>query len=419
MSVIDWETILPPWLRSSLPVGVLVTDTELAIRYWSPWLERHSGLTATKVVGNHLFECFPDMRERGMEAPFHRALTGAETHLLQPEHSYLLPFPTVSPYPQFERMQQVARVGPLEVDGAIVGTLCTIADETERAIERHKFELQLQAGERLMSQQAEEAARRFAETRERARLYELAEHSRAAAEEALRLRDALFSIAAHELRTPLTTLLGRAQLLQKWLVRDERTDERNLRTIGIVVSQAQRLNAMITSLLDVSRIQSGRFTIAPLPMSLTALVRRVVEEFQPGLASHSLQFEAGDDPLVIHGDELRLEQVLQGLISNAVKYSPEGGEVLVRVIRGGDKAQVLVSDEGIGIPKAEQHELFHRFFRAENAEAHGIGGLGIGLFVASEILELHGGRISVESAEGKGSTFKVELPLAAAQSPGA
>jgi signal transduction histidine kinase len=315
-------------------------------------------------------------------------------------------------------MRQRGPLGPVVFEGRIVGTLCTISDLSDVADRELRLQRRLRESEAIVSRQAEEAARRFAEARERARLFEAVERSRATAEEALRLRDAFFSIAAHELRTPLTTLLGRAQLLQKWLEREEGAAERDVRSIRVVVKQAQRLNDMITGLLDVSRIQGGRFAIAPRPLSLTALARRVVDEWRPAAARHALLLEAAQEPLTVQGDELRLEQVLQSLLDNAIKYSPGGGEVRVAMGRSGDRARLRVSDQGIGIPAAAQDELFHSFYRAENADAEGLSGLGIGLYVANQILELHGGRIAVESVEGEGSTFTVELPLAEPQSPG-
>jgi signal transduction histidine kinase len=416
MTAIDWKTFTPPWLHSSLPIGMFVTDTNLAIRYWSPWLERHSGLPAPALIGRPLFESFPDLLRRGLDWPFRSALAGAIVELPWREHRYLLPFPPVSSYPELPYMEQRVHVGPLLCEGVVAGTVCTIADLSELGAWELRLRRRLEETEAIVGQQAEEAARRFAEARERARLFEAAERSRATAEEALRLRDAFFSIAAHELRTPLTTLLGRAQLLQKWLEQED-VAERDVRTIRIVVKQAQRLNEMITGLLDVSRIQGGRFSIAPLPVNLAALARRVVDEWRPAATQHALMLEGGAEPLIVRGDELRLEQVLQSLLDNAIKYSPGGGEVRVALWRRGSKACVRVSDQGIGIPAAAQGELFHNFYRAENAEAQGLGGLGIGLFVANQILALHGGDIGVESVEGRGSSFTFELPLAP-QSPG-
>jgi len=258
---------------------------------------------------------------------------------------------------------------------------------------------------------AEEAAERIATALQNMRLFAAAQQSRQVAEDAVRVRDAFFSIAAHELRTPLTTLLGRAQLLHRWFTSDARADERSARALGIVVEQAQRLNRMITALLDVSRIQAGRFSIEPAPMDLCALVRRVADETRPTLTAHTIEVRGCDEPLRLMGDEVRLEQVLQNLIGNALKYSPGGGAVRLEVGRAGDTSFVAVSDEGIGIPEAARRQLFNRFYRAENVHVHGISGLGIGLFVVNEIVELHGGSISVESEVGRGSSFTVRLPL--------
>jgi signal transduction histidine kinase len=200
-------------------------------------------------------------------------------------------------------------------------------------------------------------------------------------------------------------------MLERWMGKDERVDERSLRAIQIVVSQAQRLNKMITALLDVSRIQTGRFSIEAAPMDLAALLRRVVEESRLALVNHTVQIEGAQAPVMIDGDEVRLEQMLQNLISNAIKYSPRGGVVLVRLAARGGFAIVSVSDQGIGISPEAQRQLFHRFYRAKNAETYGISGMGIGLFVVKEIVELHGGDTAVESVEGRGSTFTVRLPL--------
>ncbi|MEI6181509.1 MAG: HAMP domain-containing sensor histidine kinase, partial [Chloroflexales bacterium] len=181
----------------------------------------------------------------------------------------------------------------------------------------------------------------------------------------------------------------------------------------IIVEQAQRLNRMIAALLDASRIESGRFSIESVPMDLLTLVARVIEETRLTVASHTFSLRVAETPVMVAGDEVRLEQVLQNLMSNAVKYSPGGGEVQVEVLPSGRMARVTVTDQGIGIPADSRAELFRRFYRAANAEALGISGMGIGLFVVNEIVELHGGRIDVTSTEGKGSTFTVWLPLIA------
>jgi signal transduction histidine kinase len=138
----------------------------------------------------------------------------------------------------------------------------------------------------------------------------------------------------------------------------------------------------------------------------------VGDELLPTLAQRQLIYEIPDTPLVVDGDAMRLEQVLQNLITNAAKYDPSGSPVRIRVERCGDLVCVAVSDQGIGIPAAALSEIFQRFYRAANADERHISGLGIGLYVVREIISLHGGTITVESAEGQGSTFTISLPLA-------
>jgi signal transduction histidine kinase len=141
----------------------------------------------------------------------------------------------------------------------------------------------------------------------------------------------------------------------------------------------------------------------------------VVAEVQPTLTQHTVTCATPDAPLIIEGDALRLEQVLQNLIGNAIKYSPAGGLVSVRVERRSEWAYVDVTDQGIGIPQEAVAKLFERFYRASNVDGRGIGGMGIGLYVVKEIVTLHGGKIAVTSQEGEGSTFTICLPLVRGQ----
>ncbi|HEU4326540.1 MAG TPA: GAF domain-containing protein [Roseiflexaceae bacterium] len=247
-------------------------------------------------------------------------------------------------------------------------------------------------------------AHQGAQALERARLHQ-------AAEDAVRVRDMFFSIAAHELKSPLTALLGQAQLLRRRAGRDHSLDDRNARTLDTLIDQAQRMNRLVMALLDISRLEQGRLALESADLDLGDLVRRVVEETRPALERHQLVFEADGASLPVRGDPLRLEQVLQNLIGNAVKYSPDGGTVRVAARRAGEQVALSISDEGIGIPAAGLPRLFQRFYRASNVDARQITGMGIGLFVVRELVELHGGTVSVESTEGKGSTFTVHLPL--------
>jgi signal transduction histidine kinase len=168
---------------------------------------------------------------------------------------------------------------------------------------------------------------------------------------------------------------------------------------------------LIDSLLDIGRIQSSGLNIERTPLELSGLVRQLVEETQPELEQHTIKFECKADALIIAGDARRLMQVVQNLLQNALKYSPSGGVVTVRVERRDASACVVVSDQGVGIPESALPHLFQQFYRAENVEGSRFQGMGIGLYVVKELVTLHGGEITVVSQEGKGSTFTVSLPL--------
>jgi signal transduction histidine kinase len=170
---------------------------------------------------------------------------------------------------------------------------------------------------------------------------------------------------------------------------------------------------MVLTLLDLSRLQMGQMTLERAPVDLGALARQIVEETRPTSSTHTFEYIGPDGPLMIDGDALRLEQVLQNLVQNAIKYSPAGGPVRVQVERHADMASMTVADEGVGIPAASLPQLFQRFYRAPNTGGGYISGLGIGLYVVKEIVTLHGGRIEVASVEGQGSTFTVWLPMSA------
>ncbi len=252
-------------------------------------------------------------------------------------------------------------------------------------------------------------------TLERERLYAAEQHARAEAEAALRTRDEFLSIAAHELKTPLTTLMGNIDLIQRRARREGGLSERDTRSIGVATQQARRLKQMIDSLLDLSRLELGQLSIDPKPLDLGQLARRVVDEVQPGLLQHSITCRTPGTAVMIDGDEVRLEQVIQNLLQNAVRYSPNGGriEVVVAADEQAELASLHVRDQGIGIPAEAMAQLFERFYRVPDSTIEHIHGVGIGLYVVKEIVTLHGGAVEVASEAGIGSTFTVNLPLRA------
>lgn len=235
--------------------------------------------------------------------------------------------------------------------------------------------------------------------------------ARAEAEEAVIVRDQFLSLAAHELKTPLTALLANEQMLQRRIAREGGLSERNQRSLNLLSTQALRLKDLIDLMLDVSHIERGQLVIDKTVLDVNDLVGRAVAETQLTTERHTITFTAAPEPLPVRGDALRLEQMLQNLLQNAIKYSPRGGTVTVGCAHVDQMAVITVCDEGIGIPAAAQLKLFDRFYRADNADPLHISGMGIGLYVVQEIVAQHGGTIAVTSAEGVGSTFTVRIPL--------
>ena len=236
--------------------------------------------------------------------------------------------------------------------------------------------------------------------------------ARRRAEEVVKEREAVLAVAAHELKTPLSTILGYAQLVRERCLRSGEFARRDADALAIVASQAQRLSSQIDAMLDVGSISTGQFTISPAPLDLVVLGRRVFEALAPTFQQHALRFTHSETSLVVVGDAARLEQLLYNLLGNAAKYSPAGGKIELAISQQDSAACVAVTDQGIGISPADLDRLFERFYRAHGQAAHEIRGLGIGLYVVREIVQAHGGTISVQSREGEGSAFTVCLPLA-------
>jgi signal transduction histidine kinase len=242
------------------------------------------------------------------------------------------------------------------------------------------------------------------------RLYEEEQRARAAAEQAVRLRDQFLSIASHELRTPLTLVMAHVQAFQRRALREGNLSERDQRSLQQILTAARRLERMIGAMLDVSRIDQGRLRLERAPLDLAALAREVVAGLEGTSPQHQVAVTGEAAGLWVLGDGLRLEQVLQNLLGNAIKYSPDGGPISVTLAAGAATVQLTVRDTGIGIPAQDVPHIFQRFYRAGNVSADTITGVGIGLFVVQEIVTLHGGTVTVTSEEGEGSSFTVTLP---------
>jgi PAS domain S-box-containing protein len=289
---------------------------------------------------------------------------------------------------------------PLRTRREMLGALVIAANDPDRAMTDEKLPL------------AEILAERAALAIENAKLYTEQVDARRKVEDLSRLKDEFLSIASHELRTPVTSIKGYTQLA-KTLIRenDLHTSEEYL---DIALDQIDRMSRLILELLDVSRIETGRLEIRREPIPWTAFVSDVVHRHPTALSERQFQLNVPVGHKRVLGDRDRLEQVLGNLMENAVKYSPDGSEILVSVDDRGDQLVTSVADRGIGIPTDELGQVFERFHRGRQVSSTNYGGLGLGLYITKQIVERHGGTIWVESREGLGTTFSFSLPVAPA-----
>jgi signal transduction histidine kinase/DNA-binding response OmpR family regulator len=291
-----------------------------------------------------------------------------------------------------------------EADERLAVTLATqvcVAYENARLYtdaQRHAAELQQEVAER---KQAEE---------ERARMLIREQAARAEAERANRTKDEFLATLSHELRTPLTAILGWSHLL-----RTNRLDDGNkARALETIERNARAQSQLIDDLLDVSRIITGKLRLELHPVELVPIIESAIDSMRPAAEAKGIRFdvalerEAGQ----VSGDANRLQQVVWNLFSNAVKFTPDGGSVNVRLERTDSHARIAVSDTGQGIDPQFLPFIFDRFRQADGSTTRKHGGLGLGLAIVRHLVELHGGTIKVESeGQDRGATFTIELPL--------
>ncbi|MBW7673944.1 PAS domain-containing sensor histidine kinase [Chryseobacterium chendengshani] len=222
-----------------------------------------------------------------------------------------------------------------------------------------------------------------------------------------RRKDDFLSIASHELKTPLTTIKGLVQLLQR--MPPEGATQKYLSTVDKVGTYVDRLNNLITELLDTSKIQSGNIELHNEPFDINKTIKDTVENLSLATPAYQITLSGHANGMIL-GDELQISQVMNNLISNAIKYSPGSDKIEIYLSKVGDFVKISVTDHGMGISPQDQAKIFERFFRARDIQKK-FPGLGIGLYISHEIIANHKGTLWVESEIGRGSTFSFTLPI--------
>ena len=403
-------------VTESAPFPLAATEGEThVVRYANSALCRFARRQREDIVGHPLAEALPSMQEHGavslMDRVYRTGADGQAVNLRSVRVSQGAAYATYTVWPIVGK------------DSTSAGLMVLISDTTDEVVERDRAadaasEVR-DANRRLLvagleaQEQTETHASLNAALREA-----LDERDRALeqAQAALKVRDEFLAIAAHELRTPLATVKGNAQLELRALQRNDLDVSRVRRHLERIRESIDRLERLLVDLMDVSRDRSGELIVSRDWTDLSRLVNVVTIRYTEALGTtYHVSAVLPDVPVPIQGDAVRLEQVLDNLLNNAVKYTPEGGAIVVRLAidsSAAGAAVLTVTDSGIGLPPGESARIFEAFGRASNARQSGAPGMGLGLHICQRIVEAHGGRMWAESAgEGLGTTLAVWLPL--------
>jgi signal transduction histidine kinase/CheY-like chemotaxis protein len=371
------------WFRDLADRGLFTTDETLVMRSWNAWLEAKTGWPEEAVIGRPIADVIPGFSERGLER-YYRDAIGGEVRLLSERfHKYLLPISRSFHAAGLTEMAQSARIAPLIVDNRVVGTITVIDDVTERVISERELRNQISVSER----------------------------ARQVAEEASRLKDEFLATLSHEIRTPLNAVLGWARILRTQPNLQSRTH-----ALEVIERNAASQLRLVEDLLDMARVISGKLRLDIQTLSLAKVSDAAIEVIRPAADARQISIDRIYEPELppVSGDADRLQQVAWNLLSNAVKFTEPGGTVTVTLRRDGDSVEMCVLDTGEGISRDFLPYVFDRFRQADSSTSRRHGGLGLGLALVRQIVELHGGEVTVFSEGPKrGSSFWIRLPIGA------
>jgi PAS domain S-box-containing protein len=377
------------WMHDLAAQGIVTTDSELRVVEWNHWMEEHTGKRANDVIGRSLLDVFPELTERRLDRHYKWALEGQVRVLSQALHGYLIAMSPMSGEHGYEQMQQAMRISPLRHEGKVIGTLTIIEDVTERVAREAELQAQLEDRSRLLSNE---------------------KLARNEAERANRLKDEFLATISHELRNPLNAIMGWAHMMRLGKLTPANVD----RAVETIYRNAKSQSQLVADLLDVSRIISGKLRLDVRAVDLIYIVNAAIDSIRPAADAKSIRLQTMLDPAAgpISGDADRLQQIVWNLLTNAVKFTPKGGRIQVKLQRVDSHVEIVVSDSGIGISKEFLPHVFDRFRQADASTTRIHGGLGLGLSIVHQLVDLHGGIVSVQSeGEGKGATFTISLPF--------
>lgn len=372
------------WFSELTHQGMVATDRNLSVIVWNRWMEVHSGRPTSEVIGRPLFELFPDSKARGIDLYYESALAGQISVISYGLHRHVLRLPATNLDLGFAEMPQSGRIGPLSDGDEVIGTVTTIEDISDRLASEGELRKQI----------------------------EVQQMARVMAEKALRTKDEFLSTVSHEIRNPLSAVLGWTRIL---LDRKEVDPELLSRALHIIDRNATTQVRMVDDLLDVARIAGGKLRLEMQPVDVLSIALAAVDVIGPSAKAKQIEIRTTLDPKTprVLGDQQRLQQIIWNLLSNALKFTDAGGLVELKVAPAGKLIRISVTDNGQGISPEFLPFVFERFRQSDASSARRYGGLGLGLALVRELVELHGGTVRAESAgEHRGAAFTIDLPTA-------
>jgi len=365
------------WFDQHAAQGLFTTDRALVIQTWNRWLVNATDLPAESVIGRPLTEVLPSLVERGLDAHYRDAINGEVKVLSHTLHRHVLPCSRADG----SLMPQSGRIAPLMDGDSVVGTITIIEDVSERV-----------GAEKLLRAQIA-----------------VADEARLQAESASRDKDEFLATLSHEIRTPLSAVLGWVHLLK---VRDP--DLATIkRAVDVIERNAKSQLTLISDMLDMARISSGKMRLELADVNMSTVVAGAVDAVRPAAEAKNIRLVVDLPPgtAPVSGDTDRLLQVTWNILTNAVKFTGEGGMVLVSLRADHAGTHLTVADTGQGIDPKFLSQVFERFKQADTSAARTTGGLGLGLALVKDLVSMHGGEVHAESpGAGLGSTFSIHLP---------
>jgi PAS domain S-box-containing protein len=369
------EILFQARLLSAVEQAVIATDLEGKVIYWNSFAERLYGWPAAEAIGTPIVNLTTPNSSRELAAEIFAKLKagGSWSGEFEVQRRDGSVFPAmVTDSPIFNDRNE------------LIGVVGVSADITER-------------------KQAEE---------ERTQLLAAERAARSEAEEANRLKDEFLATLSHELRNPLNVVIGYAEILRR--SNDAQDPDFVLKAAETIHRNALAQSRLVSDLLDLSRLEMGKLSLNRQPVSLSTIIRDAIETVRDEAAAKriTLTVDFASDLLIVDGDPIRLGQIAWNLLNNAVKFTPNDGEVRIFLRQNGDDAELIISDSGQGIATDFLPHVFELFRQADGSSARRHGGMGIGLALVKQLAELHGGRVKVESrGTGHGATFTIWFPL--------